>query len=373
MTCRREDTQSELHLLLNEICINHSKYIATRGRLGINHAFRQWKQDWYRGPFKERLWAQYGGNKVAYFDSFRPDAEIALAHSERLLADGMKAFSAWEASLTRQMRLQPYRLAGQAALECLTALSMSDGGGPHVDPGFVFVSIDFEGGVDQYGIKEFGVTKLDTRRLIADSADFEAHDDLAESYNFAFKCNQGRQFRWGHTLRMDSSRLQETIMDALDIREEGVKRGRGGCARKIVLLGHSISYDLNTLDQLGLPIESIPAISGVVDTLSLSVEVLGRGCGSRSLGRLLDELDIPFQQQTLHCAGNDSHYTLRALLALLHMRSCKSSKSSSYSQQTYLDCLNDFVRQPVPDLPCRIKAPEHETEDNLDGMSLMLE
>ena len=59
--------------------------------------------------------------------------------------------------------------------------------------------------------------------------------------------------------------------------------------------------------------EALP-ITGIIDTTSLATEVLG---SSSSLNSLVNAFRIPLRPHLLHCAGNDAHCTLQALLALL--------------------------------------------------------
>ena len=48
-----------------------------------------------------------------------------------------------------------------------------------------------------------------------------------------------------------------------------------------------------------------------------------------SLRRLLDHFNIPYQSEYLHCAGNDAHYTIRVLLAMLGKQIARLGTDSS--------------------------------------------
>jgi hypothetical protein len=80
------------------------------------------------------------------------------------------------------------------------------------------------------------------------------------------------------------------------------------------------------MDDLGISLEALP-ITGLIDTCYLAVDVLGF---SGSLEHLLTALRIPSGMDLLHCAGNDAHYTLQAMLALLdHQYNDKSGRLGS--------------------------------------------
>jgi hypothetical protein len=79
--------------------------------------------------------------------------------------------------------------------------------------------------------------------------------------------------------------------------------------RNIVLVGHGLSEDLAVLSSLGFDFQT--SIIGIFDTAYISSELEMSPC---SLGRLLDELECP--TASLHNAGNDANFTLRALILL---------------------------------------------------------
>jgi DNA polymerase III alpha subunit (gram-positive type) len=80
--------------------------------------------------------------------------------------------------------------------------------------------------------------------------------------------------------------------------------------RNVIFVGHGMFNDLQALHRLGIrfPIH----LSAILDTLHIAREVLGYCVGS--LGKLLNKVGCP--HQGLHCAGNDAHFTLEALLLL---------------------------------------------------------
>ncbi|TKA53267.1 hypothetical protein B0A55_13171, partial [Friedmanniomyces simplex] len=208
------------------------------------------------------------------------------------------------------------KAASKAFIEALVTKTTSEDEGfmlsAEVD--FVFVSIDIEGGMDQWGIKEFGVAKLDTRDVVVNMASTSA--DLIHGHNYALAKGHRRAFVFGDTTRVDSSHLAATIKDVCHIPD---RKGLYGneTERRIVLVGHAIHNELMTMEAHGVKLDDIPAVVGILDTSDL-----GQG---GSLESLLTSLGLPLPRNrqgkadSLHCAGNDAHYTLRALLAMLYI------------------------------------------------------
>jgi hypothetical protein len=79
--------------------------------------------------------------------------------------------------------------------------------------------------------------------------------------------------------------------------------------QNIVLVGHSFSKDLATLSSLGFDFQA-PVIS-ILDTANVAIELQ---MNRSTLGRLLEELGCPKLSARLRNAGNDAHFTLRALI-----------------------------------------------------------
>lgn len=80
--------------------------------------------------------------------------------------------------------------------------------------------------------------------------------------------------------------------------------------RNIVLVGHGLGGDTKYLKALGFSPFAAGTVVGTIDTLKLS------GPKQQQLGlkRLLDALGV--EPVDLHNAGNDAHYTMRALVHL---------------------------------------------------------
>lgn len=79
----------------------------------------------------------------------------------------MQAFVKLEERLLRQMRILPYRLSAQASLESFAATMATELSTVDLDLDTVFISLDFEGALDDKGINEFGLAKLDTLSILS--------------------------------------------------------------------------------------------------------------------------------------------------------------------------------------------------------------
>jgi DNA polymerase III alpha subunit (gram-positive type) len=121
--------------------------------------------------------------------------------------------------------------------------------------------------------------------------------------------------------------------------------------REIVLVGHVLQEEVATLDSMGVETERLP-VTGTVDTLRLSQEVLGQGA---NLGRLVDTLHIERIRGSLHSAGNDSHYTMQVLLALMQR------------QHGEMICVEEIIRKSTPPPKQRTRKPSVDWEVHFDA------
>ncbi|KAK0119689.1 hypothetical protein ONS95_011125 [Cadophora gregata] len=88
--------------------------------------------------------------------------------------------------------------------------------------------------------------------------------------------------------------------------------------QKVVLVGCAILNELRILKDLGIDLrdKGLFAIEGILD-LNTITQTLDLPFKTRpSLMRILQQINIPFREECLHDAGNDAHFTLRALLML---------------------------------------------------------
>lgn len=82
--------------------------------------------------------------------------------------------------------------------------------------------------------------------------------------------------------------------------------------RDIVLTGHGIGVDLQTLHHLG--IDLCTSIVGALNTGQIASRAPFPFSPPPRLWHLLTTLQCPFEK--LHSAGNNAHFTIRALLLL---------------------------------------------------------
>jgi hypothetical protein len=95
-------------------------------------------------------------------------------------------------------------------------------------------------------------------------------------------------------------------------------------SRDVILVGHSLHTELLMLEALHI---SLPFTCGV-DTQWIAKEAIPELIHPPSLSYLGNMLSIPMN--FLHCAGNDAHFTLVALLGLACFRSDPESNSESW-------------------------------------------
>lgn len=231
--------------------------------------------------------------------SYEPDDEDFTFFQEI----GMQAFVKMEHKLLWQMRLESYTQSGAQAIKSLGAALTGDTFTAR-QADLVFVSLDFEGSLHQSKISELGVAQIASHQLLSQDSSGIA------GFNFALAKHRNRKFMFGNTTRFSPHILGKTIVQHLyNLRREDPRR-------EIILVSHGIMNDIRILDDIGVSLEALP-VTGIIDTCSLADEIFG---SSGSLKSLLTKLRIPTRPNLLHCAGNDAHYTLQALLALLQAR-----------------------------------------------------
>ncbi|KAL5360182.1 hypothetical protein BJX96DRAFT_175051 [Aspergillus floccosus] len=193
----------------------------------------------------------------------------------------------------------------------------------------VIVAIDFEGTQHILADKslnlgvQVGLAILDTRELTSSST-----NNCISTYNFAAGSatrheKAGRQFLFGKSVHI----ALEDLRTAIEV-----------CMpqyRNIILVGHDVNNELIALRDLHFDFEQFPM--DVIDTQWVAKEV--GGFPSLQLRRMLQELEWPYGR--LHCAGNDVHFTLRALL-LLAARACAGKK-----KEEHIRLWEDIAKQPV--------------------------
>lgn len=260
--------------------------------------------------------------------------------------DGMEAFAKLEKSLLRRARYASYMAAGQTALEDFTSAYVNQDLTSEAD--FLFVAIDFEGRpkVDKpcADFSAFGTANLDTRDLIGQQSSVSPHHIKCEDYKLSRLSLAG--FLFGSTTRIDHAQLRSTILDSLHIHDPLAR------PRKVVLVGHGITHtEPSLLELLDISLENdLPNVVGIVDTERLSKTL--QNC-TGSLGQLLKRLQIGFPQRSLHCAGNDACFALKAMIGLLQLR-----------HPGLLDELDELKL--LPPVTAQLESSEREDSENSD-------
>ena len=218
--------------------------------------------------------------------AYRPFQEDIMHAQEH----GMEAFVEMENRMVNAMRWSDLRHRGKKALDLLKC---SDDEG-----GIVLLAIDFEGGNDgPDSITECGL------------ASFSGTEFSITTTEFAVK-RHPRKSRFSEPVLTNSSLLRGQITRTVERLHERYK------SNHIVLVGQSIFNEIRILGSLDIEMEDLP-IYGLLDTHNLAWEILGAGL---SLGKLLTALRIPSCPEAFHCAGNDAHFTLQALLGSLSLQ-----------------------------------------------------
>ncbi|KAK3630886.1 hypothetical protein LTR56_017159 [Elasticomyces elasticus] len=311
--------------------------------------YTQWKSLWHTcgGPTRDNLWTKYSHNRRTYNAAYFREETTINSNLER----GMAAFAQWEMKVTRQIRSQEQYSAGVAAarafVEALAACEM------RADADFVFVSIDFEGGLrNRAGITEFGVAKLDTRDIVSKTVNAYSSASTISGHNYLLAKCRKQHCMFGDTIRIDKPQLAATIKAELNIPD-----GSKG-QRRIVLVGHGLHNEQLILERHDVKLGDLHAVIGILDTS----EYMGG-----SLETLLDCLSLPLPRNrngranSLHCAGNDAHYTLRALLALLYLQHQEGEGSAGD-----VEVLDQLARAP---LPLRMARNQIEVEDEEEDLN----
>ncbi|KAK5695162.1 hypothetical protein LTR97_008668 [Elasticomyces elasticus] len=312
--------------------------------------YKEWKSLWHTcgGPTRDDLWTKYSHNRRAYNAAYFREETTINSNLER----GMAAFAHWEMKMTRQSRSQEQYSAGVAAarafVETLAAGEM------RANADFVFVSIDFEGGLqNRAGITEFGIAKMDTRDTVGKTVDAYSSVSTISGHNYLLAKCRKQHCMFGNTTRIDKPQLAATIKAELNIPDGQLK-----AQRRIVLVGHGLHNEQLILERHGIKLGDMDAVVGILDTSQY-------GMGG-SLETLLDRLYLPLPRNrngmadSLHCAGNDAHFTLRALLALLYLQHEGSAGSGGE-----VEILDKLARGPLP-----LRQSKTQLEDEKEDADL---
>lgn len=202
----------------------------------------------------------------------------------------------------------------------------------------VIIAIDFE----NIGSTESGFTQKENCQVglaILDTKDLRkvSLSSLISTYSFAtgspsYLTKASNKFLFGESITIHPS-------DMVDHIESVIPQ-----ARDVVFVGHGTLNDLQALHALGFKFRAV--LSGILDTFRVANEVFGFWAGS--LGDLLGLLGCPYN--SLHCAGNDAHFTLRALLLLAARGYAKQQPDQDEDSET-LAILQQIGTYPIPYRP----------------------
>ena len=215
---------------------------------------------------------------------------------------------------------------------------------------FIAVDIDtFQGYESIIPGQQFhiGVSILDTRSLrdmVRSCPVLESPEHVVRSFQFTIGdsryCRRAsHRFLFGKTEGIPLSDFKPKLL--------GLASGRD-----TVLVLHGGNEDLKVLRNLGIdlrPLCIIDTVKAAQHPLQLSYRY--------SLERLLDELDIPFA--ALHAAGNDAHFTMRAL-CMIAARDAERQSPASSILTPLLQTLSSIGQAPRPLIYGEIMAPIDE-------------
>lgn len=233
-------------------------------------------------------------------------------------------------------------------MEVFLASKYSQNNGAYDD--VVFVSLDVEGSF--HTIREIGISILDTRHL----RDLK-HDpsSIVSTYNYRIwtdkKAEMQHPFRFGTSKRLEKRWMGWLIEKCLKTGSPDLTKTE---PRTTVLVGHNLRSDFEVLGRTKrggrFVIQNFPK-QLILDTAFLrGQEYRGpRQTFTRTLKDTCTEFGIETTKSTLHCAGNDSNLTMKALL-IVAVQSCTAEELNP-AQQERRDFLEAIARQPLPRCP----------------------
>ena len=223
----------------------------------------------------------------------------------------------------------------------------------------LFVCFDFENGQQikshaasgTFGnrkiLAQAGISIFDPRILSSNSS-----KEVLTTYNFGFggspsnRRNVDRKFFFGETIWLSQlANLLPSIEKLLDR------------SRNIVLVGHGLNGDCQTLRSLGFDFDS--SIVGYIDTADVARTIFGQPSGQYepptvTTFRLKDLLArLGLIVEGCHIGGNDANFTLRALLLL----AVEIFHTSNLLNQPTKEILETIRAIGLESLPCLLPPP----------------
>ncbi|KAK5164644.1 uncharacterized protein LTR77_009850 [Saxophila tyrrhenica] len=309
------------------------------------------EDDNYEEPL---IQAAYNNDFNAFYHAYRARLRrIREEWQETFLADGMACFTAWQAKLTRIMmhreRQAPYLHRGLQCLEDL-ASALSTGLPPSRE--YLLVSIDIEGNMTA-GINALGISSLDTQQIFNDQERLTVHDE-----NYAFTSYR-RHSLFSPTTRITTEMLPQVLYNLLNSHPN------------IILVGHTLwTTEVCMMGRYGSAIESLPNVIGTVDVGLLLSPV----AGLLKLGKLILAHDLPFRPGSLHCAGNDAHYTLQLMLAVMLKK--LDHPDGTPKSESRIEAVRELVFRPLPTRRAMESSESDDWEQHMDdnlGLGLFAE
>ncbi|KAM0321410.1 hypothetical protein ACHAQA_010126 [Verticillium albo-atrum] len=208
-------------------------------------------------------------------------------------------------------------------------------------------------------IKELGLAILDSRRIFSPSP--QAPSPLIKTHQFSTS-HSSKEFEdcdwtdfnecvFTETFLIAQEELGSTVISLLQI-QDGKQEAT---VRPIVVVGHSVQYDLNALQRIGVDVLKEANVVSVLDTHPLSIAIIDSPSSltakrhhqsppiRSTLSSVLTELGCEHSSYELHNAGNDATYTLHAMLSLA-IRWAEGQESTEESTQS-LERLRAFVKE----------------------------
>ncbi|KAF1850394.1 uncharacterized protein K460DRAFT_422832 [Cucurbitaria berberidis CBS 394.84] len=208
----------------------------------------------------------------------------------------------------------------------------------HADP--IIVSFDIAHG-NKKGFSAIGVSFLDTRCLKGlETRKFSEHDHpliWTQTYNFNYSVSRTRKGALfdGDAQKVSSRHRNQLLTHIFSHYDDNVEPCCGShifqpfqpsesqsvdartAVRPVIIVGHSISQDIASLQRAGFDIAQVAAIA-CIDTQRTARDLFWKDNASKNIS--LKELCKlrGIQPQKLHNSGNDAAYTLLVLLSLAH-------------------------------------------------------
>jgi hypothetical protein len=217
----------------------------------------------------------------------------------------------------------------------LNALGLSEcslGQSIHQPTGPVLVAIDAENMSNK--------SQLRSANCQVGLAIFDPHCEAISTYNFVsgsieYYSKVAPRFLFGESVHTEKSDIGKHVKS---IYPE---------SRDTILIGHSLHGELQVLKALHI---SLPFTCGV-DTQRIALEVIPELTHPPSLSWLGNALGVPTNFR--HCAGNDAHFTLVALLGLACFRPRSNSQSWHKLSSSFQKLRASIVDITLPVGSCR--------------------